>query len=127
MTVPPWIIPVIVADLAITGVVLWFIYRPKRDGSPRTRGILGVDFKAMAAFTEEIHPRVGDTVRGSWDGTSKGLPDVLCTVLDDLEREAKHRSLRLDRHMLKLVLARSLAKHGIGNGTEVRQALDRVA
>lgn len=127
MTVPPWIFPVIVADLAITGVVVWYMFRAKREGSTRTRGILGVDFKAMTAFTNAIHPRIGDHVRANWSGTTEQLPDVLRSLLDDLEREAKSRSLQLDRKMLKLLLARSLASHGIGNGSDVRQALAHVA
>ena len=123
---PGWLLPVIVADLAITGVVVWFVFRKKEPGS-RSRRIVGADFKGLAAFTTAIHPQIGDYVRANWSGVPQQLPAVLRALLDDLERDAKQRGLHVDRPMLKLLLARSLASHGIGNGTDVRHALDEVA
>lgn len=124
---PPWLIPVIAADLAITGLVLWFVFARRREEGSRGQGLLGVDFRAMAAFTEEMHPRVGEMMRSRWSGDGTQLPGVLAAMLDELERECSRRRLRCDRATLKLMLARSLAKHGIGSGTEVRRALERVA
>jgi hypothetical protein len=123
---PVWLLPVIAADLAITGVVVWFVFRRKGAGS-NSRRIVGADFKALTAFTTAIHPQVGDYVRANWSGMPEQLPAVLRVLLDDLEREARQRGLHVDRPMLKLLLARSLAQHGIGNGTDVRHALDEVA
>src|SRR6185503_13100025 len=123
---PAWLLPVIAADLAITGVVVWFVFRKKGAGS-NSRRIVGADFKALTAFTTATHPRIGEYVRANWSGVPSQLPVVLRTLLDDLERDAKQRGLHIDRPMLKLLLARSLASHGIGNGTDVRHALDEVA
>lgn len=124
---PPWLMSLIAADLAITALVLWFVFARRREQGPRGQGLPGVDFRAMAAFTEEMHPRVGEMVRSRWSGDGTQLPGVLAGVLDELERECSRRRLRCDRPMLKLMLARSLAKHGVGSGTEVRRALERVA
>jgi len=126
MTLPGWLLPVIAADLAITGAVVWFVFRRKGSGS-RSRQIVGADFKALTAFQTATHPRIGDYVRANWSGIPEQLPAVLRTLLDDLEREARSRHVHVDRPMLKLLLARSLAQHGIGNGTDVRHALEEVA
>lgn len=123
---PGWLIPVILADLIVTGLVLWFVFK-RRQGTVRTRGILGVDFNALTAYTNEIHPRIGEYVRANWSGIPDQLPVVLGKLLDDLDREARNRSLDLDRDMLKLMMARSLATHRIGSGSDVRQALEHVA
>lgn len=123
---PPWLLPVIAVDLVITGAVLWFVFRG-RAREPGARGVLGVDFKAVSAFTTAFHPRIGEYVRANWSGVPEHLPGVLRSLLDEMAREAQTRSLHLDRATLKLVLARSLAHHGIGNGTDVRQALEKVA
>ena len=123
---PGWLLPVIFADLAITGAVVWFVFRKKGAGS-RNRQIVGADFKALTAFTTATHPRIGEYVRANWSGVPSQLPAVLRALLDELEKEARHRGLHVDRPMLKLLLARSLAGHGIGNGTDVRHALDEVA
>jgi hypothetical protein len=121
---PGWLLPVIVADLVITSVVVWFVFA--RRGARADR-MLDVPFAALREFTDVVHPRIGEYVRANWSGMPDQLPRVLGSLLDEIERESRSRSLALDRGMLKLLLARSLASHGIGHGSDVRQALELVA
>lgn len=118
---PGWLIPVIAADLVITAVVLWFAFRRRSRATRRANPAM------LGAFSNATHPIIGDYMRANWSGMAEQLPGVLHSLLDDLERQAESRSLPIDRPALKLVMARSLASHGIGEGSQIRTALENVA
>jgi hypothetical protein len=124
--VPAWLILLIVLDAVITAVVIFWIVR--RQGT--IGGMLGktvTEFRALAAFTNERHARIGEYMRANWSGAPEQLPQVLQALLDQLEREAHEHNLRIDREALKTLLSRSLQMHQIGHGAEVRKAIARVA
>lgn len=123
---PDWLILVIVLDAVITAIVIFWIVR--RKGA--LGGMLGktvAEFRALAAFTNERHARIGEYMRANWSGAPEQLPQVLQALLDELEREARGQNLTIDREALKTLLSRSLQMHQIGPGPEVRKAIARVA
>jgi hypothetical protein len=131
---PDWLIPVIVVDLIITVAVVWFVVQRRRQrmggGGPdlatTVGGLIG-GFKEMAAFANERHARIGEYMRANWSGAPEQLPQVLGSLLEELEREALHRNISLDRDMLKTLVATSLRHHRIGRATDVGNALQKVA
>jgi len=126
MNVPGWLAPLILLDLMVTAAVLWWVFR-RRAGLSGKSYVAGIDVGRLGEFTKAVHPRIGDYVRANWSGVPEQLPEVLRSLLDEIGREARSRGLGIDRDTLKLVLARSLAMHGIGQGAEIRHALEKVA
>ena len=125
---PWWVIAVVVADIAITLLLIRrALTRRSTPGVKLAGGLLSVDFRALRQFTEAAHPRIGDYVRANWSGSPTQLAEVLRALLDELERDAKHRGLELDRDVIKNLIGRSLDQHRIGRGSELKEALAKVA
>jgi hypothetical protein len=85
------------------------------------------ELRGVATFAAEQNERIREYVRGNWSGVHDELPSVLATLLVELERDAQAKGLLLDRETLKMMLITALRAHRIGNGSEVREALDKVA
>jgi hypothetical protein len=123
----PWILVVIAVDIIVTTLVLRRVLarRAANQAGPAAPGLF--DIRKLRAFTDEIHPRIGEYVRANWSGQSDTLPGVLSAVLDDVSATANRMGLALDREVLKRVVESSLAKHGAAKSDVVREALKQVA
>lgn len=126
------LIPFVLFDLVIMGVVVWYILQRRKSRAQRsTSGQADIvsldDLRAMAAFAKEQHERIGQYMRTNWNGSPANLPGVLTALLIELERDAMARKLILDRGALKIMLGGSLRAHKIGNPDTLREALDKVA
>ena len=122
-----WWIPIILADVAITLLVIRRVLARRAAQPGATAPLLSLDFTAVRKFTDAAHPRIGDYVRANWSGVPDQLAVVLRELLDELEQDAKARGLALDRDVIKNLIGRSLDRHRIARGTEVRDALLKVA
>ena len=126
----PWILVVIAVDIIVTALVLRRILarRAANRTAPTAPAAPGLfDIRKLRAFTDEIHPRIGEYVRANWSGQPESLPGVLSAVLDDVSATANRMGLALDRDVLKRVVESSLAKHGAAKSDVVREALKQVA
>jgi hypothetical protein len=125
---PWWVFAVVLADVAVTLLVIRYVLaRRAKSGEKVAGGLLNVDFRALRQFTEAAHPRIGDYVRANWSGSPTQLAEVLRALLDELERDAKNRGLELERDVIKNLIGRSLDRHKIARGTELKDALAKVA
>jgi len=121
-----------VVDLAVTTIIIRKLLARKAAGQPipflqaASRPSLS-DVRGLREFTDAIHPRLGELVRSNWSGDEASLVTVLPMALDEADREAKSRGLTLDRIVLKKLVEASLARHRIAHGSQIREALQRVA
>ena len=125
---PSWLVVFIVADAFFITAIVYLVVsgRLKLKGSFKlTTG--GVDLPALMAFTQEKHPRIGEYLRASWSGAPEQLPQVLETLLAELERDAQARGLTLDREMLKSILASSVRAHHLVRTHDLGEAMKHVA
>ena len=132
----PFLILLIAADALLTVGVLVFVLRRRqapsgrRDAHPTDAGaglLKLVQLRGLAAFADDQHDRIGEYLRCNWSGIPDQLPAVLAGLLTELERDAQSKGLPPDREALKALLATSLRAHHIGNGSEVREALNKAA
>ena len=128
----PWIIAFVVLDIVVTALVLRHVFRKRAEarteaGIATDEGVAIPDFGRLRAFTDVIHPRIGEIVRANWSGDDMALPGVLGMALEEAEREARNHGLPLDRDILKQLVQASLAKHGVAKGSRLREALKQVA
>jgi len=118
----------IIADaIIVTAIGLLIISgRLKLKGSFKvTTG--GVDLPALMAFSKEKHARIGEYLRANWSGAPESLPQVLETLLAELQSDAQARGLTLDREMLKSILASSVRAHRVVKSHDLGEAMKRVA
>ena len=127
----PWIIAFVAIDLAVTVLVVRRLLA--RRAAVLT---LAADSRAPAAlpsfgrlreFTAAMHPRIGEIVRANWSGDADALPTVLTQALDEVEHESRNFGLALDRDILKKLVEASLAQGGVTAGSQLREALKKVA
>ena len=126
-----WMVLIIVVDLIIGLAIIAFVLRRRREqmqmpGQPPALGLIA-GMKEMANFVNERHARIGEYLRANWSGTPDQLPQVLGSLLAELERDALARGVTMNRELLKTLIATSLRYHKIGRGSEVEKALQRVA
>jgi len=124
-----WLVFVVVVDLIIGLAIVAFVLRRRGEqmpSQPPAPGLLA-GMKEMANFVNERHARIGEYLRANWSGTPDQLPQVLGSLLAELEREALARGVTTNRDLLKTLIATSLRYHKIGRGSEVEKALERVA
>jgi len=100
-----------------------------RDIAPPTGSPVATlaQFRELAAFAKEQHERIGEYMRANWSGMPDQLPGVLGALLDKLQSEASAKGLRLDREVLKTLVATSLRQHRIARANDAGNALERVA
>lgn len=83
--------------------------------------------RALTAFANEQHERIGNDMQANWSGAPEQLPAVLGRLIDTLEQEARAKGLPVDRDMLTSVVEASLRSHRIAKGGQVREALKKAA
>ena len=137
----PFLILFIAVDAVLTVSVLVFVLRRRQASGARpdahtieartakvNAGLLKlVQLRGLAAFADDQHDRIGEYLRCNWSGIPDQLPAVLAQLLTVLERDAEGKGLPADREALKALLTASLRAHHIGNGSEVREALNKAA
>ena len=119
-----WVIGFILLDIVVTLAVVTFVMR-RRESGPVV--IAGLSITALRAFTDAIHPRIGEYVRANWSGVPEQLPPILETLLGEMDAEARKQGLELDRDTLKTALRMSLASHRVAPGKSLDEALAHVA
>ena len=125
---PSWFALFILADVIIIAAIVLLVVSGRlklKAGLTVENG--GADFPALLAFTREKHPRIGEYLRANWSGAPEQLPQVLESLLGDLERDAQSRGLAVDREMLTSILAGSVRAHRIARSRDLDEALRRVA
>jgi hypothetical protein len=124
---PDWLVAVILFDVAVTLAAVVFVLRLRasRVGKPSPDPLQ--EFRALFEFSKQNHERIAEYVRANWSGSLEALPQVLESLVGQLEREAQERRLSADRDMLKVIISRSLEGHRIARGRDLQKALDRVA
>lgn len=125
---PQWLVMFIVADLVIMGVVafLFLSGRLKLDVDLKVQQT-GVDFRSLMELTKDKNPRISEYLRANWSGAPEHLPQVLGSLLTELETDARQRGMTIDRDLLKTVLAQMVRSHRIVRGNDLEQAMERVA
>jgi hypothetical protein len=66
-------------------------------------------------------------VRANWSGAPEQLPQVLESLLVELERDAQIRGIAISHEMLKSILTSSVRAHRIARGGDLEQAMRQVA
>ena len=125
---PQWLIAFILMDLAITAVVvaLFLSGRLKFNIKINTT-VSGVNFKDLMEFSKDKQARIGEYVRANWGGDPMQLPQVLETLLTEMEKDAQARGLTVSRDLLKSILASSLRSQHLAKGNDLEQAMKQVA
>ncbi len=119
-----WIPLVVVVDILITAIVVWFVIR---HVSLRFSVKTGGNFRELAEFAKESHARTGEYVRSNYGGDPAMLPQVLSNLLAQLEHDAAARNLRVERGILEAVMIRSLTSQRLVPAKDIRAALARAA
>jgi len=115
---------VVLAPIAITAVILWLVFRRiKLNFTVETH----IDFGKLRQFADETHVRIGEYMRSNYSGDPVMLPQVLGSLLTELETQARARDLPVSREMLKALLLRSASAQHIARAGELREALAKVA
>ena len=125
---PKWLLLLLVVDAVFFAAVVYFVLRRRLNVSVNLsvhRKVVGAG--ATAWFMKEEHPRIGDYLRASWNGEPAQLPQVLETLLSELERDAQFAGQTLDRGSLRILLSHSLRTHGIASLKDVSEALAHAA
>ena len=123
-----WVVWFIVADLVITGVVIYLVMSGRLKMNVGFKlGQDGVSFPALMSLTKDSHPRIGEYLRANWSGAPEHLPQVLESLLGELERDARQRGMTVDRDTLKTMLASSVRSHRLVRGGDLEDAIQRIA
>src|SRR5262245_27271558 len=108
----------------VIGVVaIWIVARHVKLKVELNLQRSGVDLRSLLAFTKERHDRIGEYMRANWSGTAEHLPQVLRSLLEELERDVRARGLAIDRESLKSMMAASIRAHRIGPAKELGEAM----
>jgi hypothetical protein len=117
-----FILVAVLIDAAITIVVLRAVLKKMgflqlfRAGLEKSR--------ALASETRDL---VGNYVRANYSGNPEDLPALLQQLMVQIDQKACERGLKLERPMLKLLLAQALrAEDGVPMN-DVQNALRKVA
>lgn len=127
-----WMVAIILVDLVITGVVVFFVFRARAARAVNVAGgasLLG-ELKQMGAlleFSKARYERIGEYVRSNWSGIPDQLPTVLTSLVDQLEQEAHAQGHRFSRDLLKTVVAETLRQRRVVPGDQVGVAIEKVA
>ncbi len=124
---PSWFTLFIVADVIVIVAIAFLVVGHRVKLMDFKVSTTGVDFRSLMEFTREKHPRIGEYLRANWSGAPEQLPQLLETLLAELERDAQVRGLAVDREMLKSVLASSVRAHRIARPRDLGGAMKRVA
>ena len=115
---------VVIAPIAVTAVVLWLMFRRvKFNVTVDTH----IDFGKLRQFADDTHARIGEYMRCNYSGDPAMLPQVLGSLLTELESEARARELPVSREMLKALLIRSASAQQVARAGELREAMAKVA
>lgn len=125
---PSWLVMFIVVDLLVIGAIVFLVFsgRLKLDVNFTVKNG-GTDFRALMAFTREKHARIGEYLRANWSGGAEQLPQVLESLLAELERDAQARGMTVDHDIMKSILASSVRAHRIVPSRDLGNAIERVA
>jgi hypothetical protein len=117
-----WVILIVAAMLVMDAVALhqiFFRIRPLLMKLGRTRA----ERKATLAAAEAV---VGAWLRDSYNGEPDTLPAVLAGIAPRLDELLASRGLEPDADVVRDLIARSLATHGVP-AAQAREALTRLA
>ena len=120
---PMFIAAFVAFDLAVTGVVLWVIF--KRRAALGMVG--GIDLGAIRTLSLEMEPLVEEYLRANWSGDPSTLSGPLTELLGQFQGRAEARGVLIDRNVLKLALARLIEAKHLAKGHEIREAMRNVA
>ena len=125
---PQWLVAFILLDILITVIVvsLFLSGRLKLNVKINTT-VSGVNLHDLMEFGRERHARTGEYMRANWSGAPEQLPQVLETLLGEMERDAQARGMTVNRELLKSILASSVRQHHLAKGRELEQAMKQVA
>jgi hypothetical protein len=118
----PMIAIVVVADIILTAVALWWVFSKRH--MPLLGGMTLGEFKA---FSESASGMVREYMRANYSGNAAQLPALMPELLERLESHARSNGLELDRERLKTVLTRVIESEHLAPARDVRQALSAVA
>src|SRR5439155_11217514 len=126
-TMPQWMIAFIVLDVVIMAFVIALFVSGRLKINVKINGtVTGVNFHDLMEFSKERQARIAEDVRANWSGAPEQLPQVLESLLGEMEHDAQARGLTVSRDMLKSILASSLRQQHLAKGNELEQAMKRV-
>jgi hypothetical protein len=125
---PQWLAAFILLDILITVIVvsLFLSGRLKLNVKINTT-VAGVNFHELMEFSKDKHARIGEYLRANWSGAPEQLPQVLETLLSEMEHDAQARGMTVSRDLLKSILASSVRQHHLAKGKDLEQAMKQVA
>lgn len=83
--------------------------------------------RALTAFANEQHQRIGNYMQANWSGAPEELSGVLARLIESIEQDARARGLTTDRDVIESMVEASLRAHKVAKGGDVREALKKVA
>lgn len=119
---PTWIIAFVLFDLIVTAGVVLYVLRRRN-----ALGIAGIDFQKLRTYTEFCERTIDQDFRATWSGDSSTLPAAIETLLRKLEAEAQSQRIPVERAWLKTTVARWLQSKQIASGSDLREAMEKVA
>jgi len=122
---PKWMILLAVANSALMAFLL-ITGRIKLNVNFKVDQA-GTDSRALLGFIKDEQSRISEYLRANWSGSPEHLPQVLESLLGELDRDARERGVTIDREMLKTLLAQSVRAMRIVGGRDLEQAMERVA
>ncbi|MGH7741454.1 MAG: hypothetical protein ACRENS_05465 [Candidatus Eiseniibacteriota bacterium] len=112
----------VIIDLIITCSVLTLVL--KRRGLIQ---MFTTNLEKSRAFAAEARGLAGNFIRANYSGNPDDLPALLEQLMVQLEQKASERGMKLQRPMLKLILAQALrAEDGVAM-SDLNNAMRKVA
>ena len=107
-------------------VAIAIIHERSLKGMPGARTSQSRADMALVYLAYKVHPRIGDYVRATWDGTSEQLPSVLSSLIDRLDRKMRKWGLVPNREKIKGIVWSSITRHDVVPAEMLAEALKKV-
>ena len=89
--------------------------------------LFGAGLEKSRAFAAEAREIAGNYLRANYSGNPDDLPELLEQLLTQLDQKANERGMKLERPMLKLMLAQALRAEDGVSMTDLNSAMRKVA
>jgi hypothetical protein len=116
------ILSAVMIDLVVTFVIVMAVMKK--------RGLLQIftaGLEKSRAFAADARELAGNFVRANYSGNPDDLPALVEQLLAQLDQKANERGLKLERPMLKLVLAQAVRAEDGVPASDLNAALRKVA
>lgn len=117
-----WIIPLVVVVVVFDAVLLWWIFTKRRLAA-----LGGMTFLEFRMVSTVMGAAIRDHMQANYSGNPADLPEVLPDLLGRVQSRLMEKGVRLERPMLKRVVAQMITIHKLADPREVENAMKHVA